>query len=254
MGIGGVSHGEKDVAAGNASPCDPALEGRRKYAEGFGQGAAAVDAAEEARRRAAAADEVMKQLLGALLRLPSSANCCTPCTACPQICSRYLTACGPAFCAHIHGFFHPVLGIASQGPMLVRWHSIITSLSKLVCARNSWSAALHYPTIATSSAACHDCCCLVQLMLRVVTVPEGQASSLNLLRATVRLCVQQHVISLLTAVCTHLRLLSAGIGWHQVRKWLKHNAVLQKRCYLGTVMLSTLLYSCETRHVMDRHT
>ena len=84
MGIGGVSHGEKDVAAGNASRFDPALEGRRKYAEGFGQGAAAVDAAEEARRRAAA-DEVMKQLLGALLRLPSSANCCTLCTACPQI-------------------------------------------------------------------------------------------------------------------------------------------------------------------------
>lgn len=86
MGIGGLNHGEEDAAPGNAFQVDPAGERRKKYAaELFSRAVAAgdADAADEARRRAAA-DEIANQLLGMPVCLTSSADlgvtlpACTP--------------------------------------------------------------------------------------------------------------------------------------------------------------------------------
>ena len=104
LGIGGLNHAREDDATGTAFQSfdpDPATERRKKFAaESLGQGAGAatgaVAAADEARRRAAA-DEVMKQLLGAPLCLPSSDDLCV---TLPCIHRRSPTACGQALCGH----------------------------------------------------------------------------------------------------------------------------------------------------------
>ena len=124
MGIGGLNHGDEDAATGSAFQFDPAMERRRKHAvERFSRGAAAghaagpaaaaANAADEAKRRAAA-DEVAKQLLGVSLCLSSFANLCVTLPVCIHRPTCYLTACGPAVCAHGSGLFHWVTGIASQ--------------------------------------------------------------------------------------------------------------------------------------------